>query len=114
MNEIVSLAGFCTGFLVSYTSGYDNSICVSEFLAEAYLLIQNVSSKVLFELGQVMILYSTWFVVQLCEVDLSDILPSEAFSPFAEEIRSRQLRRQHRMQRVVPFVCPVSVATQLV
>jgi hypothetical protein len=36
---------------------------------------------------------------QLCEVDLSDILPSEAFSPFAEEIRSRQLRQQHRMQR---------------
>jgi hypothetical protein len=46
-----------------------------------------------------MILYSTWFVVQLCEVDLSDMLPSEAFSPFAEEIRSRQLRRQHRMQQ---------------
>jgi hypothetical protein len=36
---------------------------------------------------------------QLCEVDLSDMLPSEAFSPFAEEIRSRQLRRQHRMQQ---------------
>jgi hypothetical protein len=78
------------------------------------LLIQDVSSKVLFELGQVMILYSTWFVVQLCEVDLSDMLPTEAFSPFAEEIRSRQLRRKHRMQQVVLCVCPVSTATQLV
>ncbi|CAK9202283.1 unnamed protein product [Sphagnum troendelagicum] len=36
---------------------------------------------------------------QLCEVDLSDMLPTEAFSPFAEEIRSRQLRRKHRMQQ---------------
>jgi hypothetical protein len=51
---------------------------------------------------------------QLCEVDLSDMLPTEAFSPFAEEIRSRQLRRKHRMQQVVLCVCPVSTATQLV
>jgi len=73
-----------------------------------------LAQKVLFELGQVMILYSTWFVVQLCEVDLSDMLPTEAFSPFAEEIRSRQLRRKHRMQQVALCVCPVSTATQLV
>lgn len=35
---------------------------------------------------------------QLCEVDLSEMVPSEAFTPFLEEIRTRQQRRRRRLQ----------------
>jgi hypothetical protein len=36
---------------------------------------------------------------QLCEVDLSEMLPSEAFTPFLEEIRTRQQRRRRVIQQ---------------
>jgi hypothetical protein len=35
----------------------------------------------------------------LAEVDLSDVLPSEALEPFAEELQQRQKRRQNRAQQ---------------
>ena len=36
---------------------------------------------------------------QLCEVDLNEMLPPEAFTPFLEEIRTRQQRRRRLMQQ---------------
>lgn len=36
---------------------------------------------------------------QLCEVDLSEMLPPEAFTPFSEEIRTRQQRRRRVIQQ---------------
>lgn len=36
---------------------------------------------------------------QLCEVDLSVMLPPEAFTPFSEEIRTRQQRRRRVIQQ---------------
>jgi hypothetical protein len=36
---------------------------------------------------------------QLCEVDLNEMLPPEAFTPFSEEIRTRQQRRRRLIQQ---------------
>ncbi|KAG0581808.1 hypothetical protein KC19_3G011200 [Ceratodon purpureus] len=36
---------------------------------------------------------------QLCEVDLNEMLPAEAFTPFSEEIRTRQQRRRRLIQQ---------------
>ncbi|KAL2636037.1 hypothetical protein R1flu_007516 [Riccia fluitans] len=38
-------------------------------------------------------------VFQLCEVDLSRLMPSKAFVPFAEEIRSREMRRRRVLKQ---------------
>lgn len=55
-----------------------------------------------------------FFVAQLCEVDLSEMLPSQALAPFGEEIRTRQQRRRRRMQQVMSLYTPFEQVSHFV
>lgn len=39
-------------------------------------------------------------IFQLCEVDLSEMLPPEAFSPFMDEIKKRANQRKQLARKV--------------
>lgn len=44
-------------------------------------------------------------ILQLCEIDLSDILPPEALSPFIDEIKKREKQRKRVAKKVLVSVC---------
>lgn len=40
-------------------------------------------------------------IFQLCEIDLSEILPPDALSPFMDEIKKREKQRKRIAKKVV-------------
>jgi hypothetical protein len=48
------------------------------------------------------VFFTVWWLsgLQLCEVDLRKLLPESAFSPFADELRNREKRRNRVRQEV--------------
>lgn len=51
--------------------------------------------------------------LQLCEIDLSEILPAGALSPFLDEIKSREKQRKRLARKVCDF-CIWRVSCSLV
>lgn len=43
-----------------------------------------------------------YILLQLCEIDLSDMLPAEALIPFMDEIKNREKQRNRLARKVWP------------
>lgn len=53
------------------------------------------------------IIYS--LVFQLCEIDLSDLLPPDALSPFMDEIKNREKQRKRLARKVSSLIFSSSI-----
>lgn len=50
-------------------------------------------------------------IFQLCEIDLSEILPPDALSPFMDEIKKREKQRKRITKKVVISILRVVILT---
>lgn len=47
-------------------------------------------------------------IIQLCEIDLSDLLPSDSLRPFLDEIKKREKHRKQIAKKVSHDLCNTS------
>lgn len=89
-------------FFNNYISG---TFSLRLLLSSAHI-IPLVQSSALVAISNIIFLW----IFQICEIDLRESLPSDAFTPFMDEIKKREKQRKERAKKVFLFI---TMATQL-